>query len=91
MSRLALVLLCYCTLSCAAKQTRDFYTERSQVLATEDSMYFGSDLVLNTDEMFANSVLMDRKYSELDAAFQVGLKLLLWRIFNNFHLLVNYF
>ena len=69
METLIVLTLVHATL--ALPSARDFYFDRFQILANEDAMFYGSDLVLNSEETYANSVLMSRKYAELDAAFQV--------------------
>ena len=66
-----LCFLCLIELISAIPMERDFYSERSQILSTEDSMFYGSNLVLNSAENYANSVLMNHKHEELDIAFQV--------------------
>lgn len=48
---------------------RDFYSDRDQILATEDSQYLGADLILNGYETLANIGLMNMKNAELDKGF----------------------
>ena len=47
-----------------------FYHDREVLMEKEDNEYLGSDLVLSPSEIFANSVLMNVKHSEILNVFQ---------------------
>ena len=47
-----------------ARSVAEYLEDRAQIMKLEDASYLGSDLVLTTEETFANDYLMAQKVTE---------------------------